>query len=165
MVIRPLRSADRPSIAALQAASWRDAYVGVLPDAFLEHEIDAVFADYWRRVEIGPEDLILVAEEAGLLGFIAVWRRPDAYIDNLHVRPDRRSSGIGLALMQAAARQLVDQGHRTAYLLVVASNVRAIQFYERLGGVATERSTKQLFGHTVETVRIQWSDIGSIYGR
>ncbi len=163
MIIRPARQADLPAIAALQAESWQDSYTDVLPAAYLAKGITADLSGYWSQLEIQPQDVMLVAEQDGMLGFIAVWCRPDAFIDNLHVRPAQRSKGVGRALMEAAARQLVQDGHRSAYLWVVASNLRAIAFYERLGGVHTAQAMKNLFGHQVLTVKLEWTDIAVIY--
>jgi ribosomal protein S18 acetylase RimI-like enzyme len=162
MIIRSARDSDLPAIAALQAQSWQDTYSDVFPAAYLAHGITGDLERHWRELEILPGDVVLVAEEDGMIGFIAVWCRPAPYIDNLHVKPSLRSTGVGSALMNAATEQLIQQGHRTAYLWVVESNKRAIQFYERLGGVCTERAIKDLFGHKVSTVKIEWPDISVI---
>ena len=51
--------------------------------------------------------------------------------------------------MRAAARELIDRGHNTAYLWVFESNQEAIRFYERLGGLKKEQSIKTVFGFDV----------------
>ena len=163
MNIRSARDADRQAIAALQARSWQDAYSDVLPAEYLVHQIADDLERHWRELKIHPNDVVLVAEEKRLVGFIAVWCRPEPFFDNLHVRPSLRSRGIGSALMKTAAQQLVRQGHRTGYLWVVENNRRAIRFYERLGGVCTDTAEKDLFGHKVRTVMIEWDDISVIY--
>lgn len=162
MNIRTAREADLPAIAALQAESWQDAYADVFPAAYLAHRVTGDLERHWRDLEIQPGDVVLVAEEDGLIGFIAVWCRPDPYIDNLHVRPRLRSRGVGAALMQAAAQQLIQKGHRTAYLWVVESNKRAVRFYERLGGLCTDQAAQDLYGHKVSTVKVEWADISVI---
>jgi ribosomal protein S18 acetylase RimI-like enzyme len=106
----------------------------------------------------------LVAEDNGIIGFIAVWCRPNPFIDNLHVKPSRRSNKVGSTLLKSAARRLMQLGHRTAYLWVVASNERALRFYTRLGGVCSDRAMKNLFGHEVPNIKVEWSDI-SVIGR
>jgi ribosomal protein S18 acetylase RimI-like enzyme len=164
MNIRTARDDDLPAIAALQTESWQDAYADVFPAAYLAHRVTGDLERHWRKLEIQPGDVVLVAEEDGLIGFIAIWCRPDPYIDNLHVRPCLRSRGAGSALMKAAAQQLIQQGHRTAYLWVVERNKRAIQFYERLGGVCTDQAPKDLFGYEVSTVKVEWGDISVICG-
>jgi ribosomal protein S18 acetylase RimI-like enzyme len=165
MDVRRARDADLPAIAALQAESWRDAYADVFPAAYLAHRITGDLERHWRDLEIQPDDVVLVAEQDGLIGFIAVWCRPDPYIDNLHVRPSLRSRGTGSILMKAAAQQLIQKGHRTAYLWVVESNTRAIRFYERLGGLCTDEAAKDLYGHKVSTVKVEWADISVIGDR
>ncbi len=162
MNIRRVKRIDLPHIAALQTQSWKDSYAGVLPEAYLADQLAVDLARHWSKVEIQPDDVVRVAEAGEIIGFIAIWCRPDPYIDNLHVIPSKRSKGIGSKLMESAARQLIRQGYRTAYLWVVASNEQAIRLYERLGGVRTEHALKDLFGHEVPSVKVEWSDISSL---
>ncbi len=159
MLVRIIRSSDRPHIAALQTESWRDSYTEALPETYLTGQLAEDLEHHWHKVQIQPQDIVLIAEEKGIIGFIAVWCRPKPYIDNLHVKPSKRSKGVGSKLMASAARQMVQQGHQTAYLWVVESNQRAIRLYQRLGGVCTEQALKNLFGHKVPSVKIVWSDI------
>ncbi len=162
MRIRPATPNELSAIAAVHAASWRDAYRDMLPDDYLDHQVSDDLARQWRDLEIGPRDVVLVAEQETVVGFIAVWCRPDPYIDNLHVLPQGRSGGIGKKLMQAAAERLVRQGQSTAYLWVLADNHHAIRFYERLGGERAERTDKAIFGHELPNFKIVWSDISTM---
>jgi ribosomal protein S18 acetylase RimI-like enzyme len=160
MKIRPARPDDLREIASIHATSWKEAYAGTLPAHYLEGEVDRDLQAHWERQELLKDDVLLVAEtDAGLVGFAAVWCRPDAFIDNLHVSQPVRSKGIGAALMRAAADRLMAQGHSTAYLWVFESNAAAIRFYERLGAVRVERAIKEIYGHRVASVRMEWSDL------
>jgi len=134
MIIRVATETDRPAIAAVQSASWRSAYTNVLSKEYLDNRLDDDIAAHWRQQEIKDGDVVMVAEDGDLIGFIAIWVRPTPYIDNLHVLPEFRSQGIGRMLMRTGAKALLDAGQRTAYLWVVAGNTSAIRFYERLGG-------------------------------
>ena len=163
MNIRPARPADLALIADIQFSSWKDAYAGVLPEPYLADQMAADLNRHWRSVKIQSGDVLLIAEETEAVGFIAVWCRPDPFIDNLHVKPSKRSGGIGAMLMQSAARQLIQQGHKTAYLWVLANNARAIRFYEKLGGVYTDRAVKNLFGHKAASIKMEWSDISALF--
>ena len=162
MQIRPAQQSDLEPIAALHAESWRDAYSDVLPKQYLADQLGADLLHHWRTAEIRSSDVLLVAEDHGIIGFIAVWCRPEPFIDNLHVKPANRSERVGSSLMKSAAKTLIQSGHKTAHLWVVESNQRAIHFYERLGGVCTDRELKKLFGHMVPNVKVVWSDIYSI---
>ena len=162
MRIRRAQTKDLTGIAAVQTESWRDAYSEVLPETYLAGRIARDLEHHWKRIEIQPEDVVLVAEDETISGFIAIWCRPDPFIDNLHVIPPQRSKQIGTTLLISAARLLIQQGHKTACLWVVESNIRAIRLYERLGGISTGRAMKNLFGHQVPNVRIEFCDLHSM---
>ena len=92
MKIRHATQSDFKAIAAIHIESWKDSYSDVLPAEFLNWKINRDFIKYWNEVEVQNEDIILVAEESLVIGFVAVWCRPIPFIDNLHVRPSKRST-------------------------------------------------------------------------
>ena len=162
MKIRSATQSDIKILADIQIESWKDSYSDVLPPEFLAGQIDLALAKHWNEIEMQNEDIILVAEEKSLIGFVAVWCRPFPFIDKLHVRPSHRSKKIGSKLMKAVAKELIHKGHKTAYLWVFESNEKAIRFYERLGGVQKEQSMKTVFGYDILSRKIEWDDIGTI---
>jgi len=162
MKIRPATRTDLEAIAALHIESCRDAYAHIFTAEFLEEQLPEILQRHWRTIELRREDLVLIAEEDALIGFVAVWCRPAPYIDNLHVRPSRRSNKAGTALMAAVAKQLIGRGHKTAYLWVFESNGRAIRLYDRLGGVQREKTERAVFGYDVLSRKIEWDDLTSI---
>ena len=162
MKIRRATQSDLQDIAAIHIESWKDSYSDVLPEEFLVWQIDREFIQHWSEIEIKNEDLVLVAEENSVIGFIAVWCRPIPFIDNLHVIPSQRSKKVGSALMKAVAKELINQGHKTAHLWVFESNEKAIRFYERLGGIKKEQSIKTVFGYDVLSRKIEWTDLSTI---
>jgi len=157
--IRRAAPGDLRAIAAIHAASWREAYRGMLPDSYLENEVGPDLEAHWRSTDIKPGDVVLVAEEDAPLGFIAVWCRPDPYIDNLHVLPGHNSKGIGARLMGAAAEILLSQGHTTAQLWVLEQNTRALKFYRRLGGEAVETVDRPVFDQEALQTKVVWRDL------
>jgi ribosomal protein S18 acetylase RimI-like enzyme len=163
-MIETIRSAtldDADALAALHAASWRSAYRGILSDATLGAGLDDERRAHWRTAlsESSGSDIILIADG---VGFIAVWAEGDpgfgAYLDNLHVDPEHRGSGVGRLLLGAAARQLAERGERRVYLWVFEDNPRAIAFYRRLGGEVVERGVEIFDGREVAQSRLVWSD-------
>jgi ribosomal protein S18 acetylase RimI-like enzyme len=157
--IRPASVADADAIAALHAASWRSAYRGIFKDDTLGPSLDGERQQHWRaKLEaMAPDDAVLIA---GDMGFIAVWATGDpgfgAYIDNLHVHPDRRSGGLGRRLLGEAMRRVAEAGETGAYLWVFDDNVRAIDFYRRLGGEIVEGGFDEIDGLQVPHSRIAW---------
>ena len=162
MKIRHATQSDLQDIAAIHIESWKDSYSDVLPAEFLIRQIDREFIQHWSEIEIQNEDIVLVAEENSVIGFIAVWCRPIPFIDNLHVRPSHRSKKIGSALMKAGAKELIKKECKTAYLWVFESNEKAIRFYERLGGTQKEQARINVFGYEVLSRKIVWDDLAII---
>jgi ribosomal protein S18 acetylase RimI-like enzyme len=162
MNIRPAKPSDVEGIAAIHTESWMDAYVNDLPEAFFAGQIHQELSRHWRDVDIQNEDILLVAEEDLLVGFVAVWCRPIPFIDNLHVKPSHRSKKLGTALLQTAVNELINKGYNTGYLWVFESNEKAIRFYERLGGVKKEKASKSIFGYDVPSLKIEWDNLAVI---
>jgi ribosomal protein S18 acetylase RimI-like enzyme len=162
MKIRRATPSDLQDIAAIHIESWKDSYPDILPAEFLAGQISRDFERHWRGTDMQNEDIVLVAEENSLVGFVAVWCRPIPFIDNLHVRPSQRSKKIGSALLKAVAKELINEGYKTAYLWVFERNEKAIRFYERLGGIQKEQAMKNVFGYDVLSRKIEWDDLSTI---
>lgn len=163
MKIRLATQSDLIRIASIHSESWQATYSEDLPKEFLGGQISQLLKRHWSDIEIQNEDIVLVAEKKSLIGFIAVWCRPDPFIDNLHVTPSQRSKKVGSALMKAVVKELIKKGHHTAYLWVFQSNEKAIRFYERLGGIQKEQAMKNAFGYDVLCRKIEWDKLSNIY--
>lgn len=170
--IRPARPDDEAAVAALRTRSWQSAYRGHLPDDYLDTRAADDLAQQWRAkfAGLGPrKHLLLAMADDQIAGFIAIW--PDeqdptlAFIDNLHVDPERRSGGIGRSLMTDAARRLASDGYDAAYLFVLAANEGAVRFYERLGGIVEEREIKTVADTPALTFRMVWRDLCALAAR
>ncbi len=166
VLLRNATHEDASAITALHVASWRSAYRGVLPDAYLDGEAEAERGAHWDKTlsSLKPEDLVLVAEDAdGLRGFIAVYRDAepgyDAYLDNLHVRPGHRGGGLGRRLLAAALSRTIADGAKTLCLWAFDQNEGAIRFYERLGGKPVEHGFDPFAGSNAAHTKIAWHDL------
>jgi ribosomal protein S18 acetylase RimI-like enzyme len=165
LALRDATLADAEAIAALHAASWRSAYRGIMPDAYLDGDCATERSAYWRArlAQPLPGGHVLLAHDGeALLGFIAVWPDPqmafDAYLDNLHVAPGSRGRGIGRELLGAAARRLADEGRRTLCLWVYDANRGAFDFYRALGAAVVERGIDQFAGRGIPHTKLAWED-------
>ncbi len=110
--ILPAQPADAVAIATLHVESWRSAYRGLLPDAFLDGAVVEDRMNLWRERLNGAaadRQLVLKAISRGALaGFVCV-RLDDApahgpRLDNLHVRPELKGTGIGSSVISCRAR-------------------------------------------------------------
>ncbi|WP_162559045.1 GNAT family N-acetyltransferase [Sphingorhabdus sp. EL138] len=159
MNIRPAEDRDRPVIAEIHARSWQENYRDYLCEDLLDNQLSGMMAERWRNAEIGRQDIVLVAEDDRVQGFVAVWDDEMPYIDNLHVRSEGRSKGIGRKLLAAAARAAKANGRKAIWLHVVVGNDRARSLYTRLGGAPDGIEDKDLYGTMVPNERIIWRDI------
>jgi GNAT superfamily N-acetyltransferase len=162
--LRPATKDDAIVIAKLHATSWRIAYRGLLSDEYLDNDLAGERIAYWSRklTTLTEREFILLAmsHEGDIEGFIAVMNQPEsgyvALVDNLHVRPDLKGRGIGRALMQAAARQLLVSGRTNYYLWVLNGNEPACRFYESIGGIAGDERIVHFGGRDVKATRFGW---------
>lgn len=166
--IRRARPDDAAAIGAVHVASWRDAYAGILPDAYLAALSGTrVAAGYHRSLltrERGEAAFVACAPAGGdVVGFgtAARARRPgmaEGEIETLYLLPDWRDQGIGRRLMRAAAAHLGAVGCRSVMLWVLSAN-NAGWFYRRLGGRLTCRETIRVGGQPVEQSAVLWDPL------
>jgi len=144
-------SHDVDSIARLHAQSWRNAYRGMLADEYLDRYAVADRLEFWTaRFATIPADRRLVLQaivDGKLLGFVCVLLDADvqwgARLDNLHVSPESKGTGIGYALFQAAREWIASVSPGTAmYLWCVERNLTGRRFYDRQGGKVVETATR-----------------------
>ena len=168
MLIRSVTPRDAPAIASVHVASWRAAYAGIIPDAFLAKLSVEERTAAWRARLIEPPHVTILAEEHGrALGFanFGPSRDPDASphtgeLYALYVLPDVWGRRVGRRLWQTVEERF-SSARCEVTLWVLEENVRARRFYERLG-FAPDSAMKQCeFAGVVLTelrYRIQLSD-------
>ena len=167
--IVPANPADAPAIAALHSESWRSAYRGLVPDAFLDGPvIDERLAHWTHRMahdNEGPRQVLKAVQGSLMVGFVCTVRDADRtrgpLLDNLHVKPGFKGSGIGRALLEEARRwtALVAPG-QPMHLWVIEDNIAARRFYDRVGGVVAERQVLDFTaGITTPALRYVWDPL------
>ena len=172
IVIRPATEADAAPIAAIHAASWRDAYADILAPEFLSGCIETDRLAVWsqRLCDGPPSQLVNVAfDPTGReLAFVCAYCDFDpvwgSLVDNLHVRPHARGRGIGEQLFRAVAGELSARASSSGvHLWVFEANAAGLRFYERLGGRVVERDTSKIPAAGGKAVlRVHWPTIAEI---
>jgi ribosomal protein S18 acetylase RimI-like enzyme len=172
LTVREAALNDFEKIAELHAWSWLNTYRGILPDSYLDNNLIGERTSYWQRKMslLTEKEFVLMAEDGNNpVGFIAVLDRPengyDAFVDNLHVSPDRKGRGIGKLLMQEAAKKLSSTNRRSAYLWVLKGNNSAEHFYQALGGKPEDISTATFGNKSVEQIRYSWSSFDGLLSK
>jgi GNAT superfamily N-acetyltransferase len=171
MRLRHATYEDVAAVATLHAESWRATYRGAYRDEFLDGPVvDERRAAWEERLSAPPHNqFVVVAEdEGGMVGFACAYGREDerwgTLLDNIHVRRAQHRRGTGTALvMEVATWCRAHYSDCGLYLWVLAQNVQAQRFYERLG--ATDRGGEISVppgGGEVPSRRYAWSTLAEI---
>ncbi len=173
--VRRARPVDAAAIGAVHVEAWRNAYAGLLPDAYLAGlSAGRHAAGYDAAIRRGTGVFVAVAsgrdlpEDAragvasGVVGFATVGRAraplADGEVETLYVLDDWRERGIGRRLMRAGASHLLAEGCRTAFLWVLRDNPNR-WFYERLGGRLVAESVTHVAATDLRQVAYAWDPI------
>jgi ribosomal protein S18 acetylase RimI-like enzyme len=126
VTLRPARAEDARTVADIWHGAWRDAHVGHVPPALLDHRR---LADFQERVPPRLPETTVAATSAGVVGFVVV--REDE-VEQIFVAGAARGQGVADALLEHAERVIAAR-FPVAWLAVVEGNARARRFYERNG--------------------------------
>jgi ribosomal protein S18 acetylase RimI-like enzyme len=170
--LRPGALGDEAAILAVQAASWRATYAGLLPASVFPRADDPARLRFWREVLLTGASATRVAVTAAgaVVGFASGGSRrdpelpADAEIYALYLHPDRCGHGLGRRLLQATAHVLRARGAARLGLWVLATNTPAQGFYRHLGGVPQGRRRSVEDGVTFEEVAYVWDPIDHACG-
>ena len=109
--------------------SWRTP-AGWFPDVAADR-IEAAIADDRSAVLVADDDNTLVGFATVYLDIVSVRFGQRAWVEDLAVAPDRRSGGLGKALLDAAKSWARDHGAARLELESSPARVDAHRFYER----------------------------------
>jgi ribosomal protein S18 acetylase RimI-like enzyme len=163
LIIRAATPSDAAAIAAVDVASWRAAYGGLMPDAFLDalsvDEKTASWAASLTREALRGKQTLVGDQGGAVLGYVTVG--PDT-VDHfgsvllMYVEPDSWGRGIGQALMNDAIAALRGLGYERIALSVLERNERARRFYDAAGWTQYgPRSFQDYDGVTLAVLRLE----------
>ncbi len=166
--IRQATARDAKAIARVHVDTWRDTYVGIIPDRILlgmSHRRHSAA----RPVEFGKRrngHTVMVAEDsrAGVVGFGSCGRASyanlphDGEVYTLYVLADYQGQGIGKRLLGGLFGALLERGSRSALIWVLADNPARF-FYQAMGGTWVAVRTERLWGTSLSTMAYGWRDL------
>jgi ribosomal protein S18 acetylase RimI-like enzyme len=164
--IRRAGDDDARGLAEVHIETWRAAYRGMIPAAYLASLSVAAREGTWReRFRVLPADRRpwVATDKDEIVGFVVAG--PEHLDDDtvntdmgevyaINVSPGCWSRGVGRNLLARAERDLREHGYPAAILWCLADNFRARAFYERHGWQFEGTTKTREFGGTdVEEVR------------
>jgi len=141
MTIRPALPDDADAIANVHIASWRAAYRGQLPDAYLAALDTERSARGWSQTLADSKSDVVVAEQdRNIVGFASLSPSRDADADSkvgeitsIYLLSEYWRRHIGTELFEALLQCASKRGYSEITLWVLASNQQARDFYESRG--------------------------------
>jgi len=143
MDVRPATVHDSRAIASVHVRSWRSAYAGLLPDAYLESLSVDRGESMWEEIVLDTDmdsRVLVLIDGDQVVGFAHTCPSRDegaqrgvGELTSIYLAPEVWRRGGGRLLMEQGCEQLRDGGFRSVTLWVLETNDRARTFYEVLG--------------------------------
>ena len=173
MQIRTATQADLPAMARVQVETKRAVYLGFYPPELLMQMSVEKTAAAWQKnlfdAPIHPGVFALVAEQDkhAVVGILIGGPEASRSLEGtgeiyvLYILPAFERQGIGRALVQTAARNLLQAGYHRLLIWVLAENP-ARMFYEALGGKVVDRKEMDLNGYRLQEIGYGWEDLSQL---
>lgn len=138
MEIRKATLDDVKDISRIHALSWKLAYKGIIPQAYL----DELKEDFWVSafatwIKDNVFSVQLILENGSAVGCVAYGKSRDKCLPNwgeivsVYLLPEYFSKGYGSKLLESALLDLIQSGYQNSNLWVLKENQRARHFYEK----------------------------------
>ncbi len=174
--IRVADVSDAAGIARVHCMTWKEAYRGILDEAYLENLSQQRLTARWRatlehRADDLDEQVFVAVQGRTIIGFLTVGASREAFapwdseIGMIYVLKEQRGAGIGRVLMKAAADHSIRRGMFSTGLWVLRDNGGGRDFYETLGGEPRGRKSDTVGGQFVQLVAYWWSDVATLADR
>jgi GNAT superfamily N-acetyltransferase len=174
--IRTAQLDDAAGIARVHETTWKEAYRGILSDAYLDGLSSRRLTTRWRaslehRNEDLDEQIFVAVQGKTVIGFLTVGASREAFapweseIGMIYVLNGHRGAGIGRVLMKAAADHCIRRGMFSTGLWVLRDNGAGRDFYEALKGEPTGRKSDSVGGGLVQLVAYWWRDVATLADR
>jgi len=136
MEIRQMNIGEADDISRIYASSWRYAYRGIVPQAYLDGLSELRWSPFLAE---NPSKSFVLLENGEYIGTSSISPARDermtgwGEIISLYLLPEYFGKGYGKVLFLNSVRELNRRGFGSIYLWVLEKNQRARSFYERLG--------------------------------
>ena len=146
--VRMAQLSDASGIAHVHWASWMETYAGLIDPGYLAQRSEEKSRQAFESA--GCRDMavaLLDNEIVGFAGFGQAGSEPETgEVRGLYVLRRAQGLGRGRELMQLALDGLREKGCRQAVLWVLATNEKAMGFYEHYGFVFDGTQKEELLG-------------------
>ncbi len=138
--LRAADDSDLPAIAELADTAWRSHYRGIISDKQIDYMLEMMYQPWSMRQQIATGHRFVCASYGPLVVAFASFSASledlsEGQIHKLYVHPDHQDHGIGVRLIDYLSGSLRALGRRCVTLTVNRRNIKAINFYFKVGFV------------------------------
>ncbi|SFP90924.1 GNAT family N-acetyltransferase [Salibacterium halotolerans] len=154
-VIRKAGTKDIPAIQTVAETSWTQTYETLIPSEVQRKFLDMAYSSAALSDKLAS-DVFLVAEYEGEPAAFANLHQSgqENELAAIYVHPSCYWMGLGTALMEKVKEEAGNKETIVVYLEV--GNDRAERFYRKMGFREISVFTETLFGHTLQTMKMEY---------
>ncbi|MCB9990035.1 MAG: GNAT family N-acetyltransferase [Rhodospirillales bacterium] len=175
--IRPVTEDDLPALSYIHVQGWKDAYGGMVDQAYLDSLDPAQREIRWREwfdPEQKPVFMAFDAQDnpAGFVNFGRLQTPPpgsspirplySGEVYAIYILSPYWRQGLGTELMRVAAQGLSDMRHKSLCLWVLEKNARAVSFYKKRGGERCGKKDIEIGPSTAREICFGWRDTAAL---
>ena len=171
VTLRPGGPDDAYDIVRINAAAWRRAYVGMVPDDVLAAiDVDRRAQRHRQRMaEEQTHETLVAVDGERIVGYVyfGPYRDGEALdlsigeVGAIYVDPDTWGTGAGRLLMEGALERLAGFGYPEVRLWVLEANDAARGFYAHLGfqpdGARSTFPVRRPDGSVVDLIEVRYA--------
>lgn len=135
---------DAPVISKILAASWKAAYVGMVPQKYLDNLDEKHWERLRKDISEGTMKAAVLFENGVPAGAVGYGKSRDKNLPDwgeivcIYVHPNYFRKGYGAELLREAVKNLRKEGFTDCFLWVLAENKNAQDFYSAMGFQKTD---------------------------
>jgi ribosomal protein S18 acetylase RimI-like enzyme len=157
---------DCVAVARTHVESWRQSFVGIMPQTFLDKvSVENRAKAFEKRFSVDSYKMFVAeAPERGVIGFVD-FGEPRESIDTyeaelfaIYVLPEFHRKGIGGRLFNLCIDNLVGNGQSSMYLFALEVSPYK-SFYEKMGGQVVGRKQIEIESITYDELVYGWNSL------
>ncbi len=171
MKIRRAKVSDSEKIETVRVNTWKTAYKGLFPDAYLQNlsiEQKAYKTKEWLE-SLDDSTAVYVAEvpSNNVVGFSTGGKARETLMSyqgelwGIYILQEFQKKGIGTLLVKEVVKHLIHLNIESMFVVVLKDSPYR-RFYERLGGKFVKEGQREYGNFKILTVAYGWNDIKSI---
>lgn len=171
LTIRAATFDDLQDLAVIHVRAWQEAYIGQVPQIYLDHLSVAEKLEQWQERFTSESDRVRYLDLAfandKMVGFIAYGSGRDegaeacGEIYAAYLLKEYWGTGVGYAMFQRAKESWRKHGFSEAYLWVLMENYRAINAYQKWGGIPDRGTVKEItiYNKLIEEIAVKFPQL------